>query len=191
MSKRNSMLFSDVPVSHGNFGILSATAAVALSVSAVAAPPVLHDSKSIGIAAPVERVWEIAGQFADLTWVPAVKSSSATDGNNPGSHRTLDFGSAVLTETLVSYDGPAHTYTYRIDDTAANLKVVPVRGLVAKISVVAAGDGMSVATWEGSFSRVDQSSNPASGLDDATAQKQIAGTFTAGLAGLKAKAEAR
>jgi hypothetical protein len=31
--------------------------------------------------------------------------------------------------------GPGRTYTYRIDDTAANLRVVPVRSLVAKISI--------------------------------------------------------
>ena len=161
-----------------------------LSTDALAAPPLLHEKRSINIAASVERVWAMAGSFADLTWVPAVKASSATNGNAPGSNRTLDFGEAVLTETLVTYDGLAHTYTYRIDDTAANLRVVPVRGLVAQISVVPAADGGSVATWESSFSRADQGSNPASGLDDATAQKQIAGTFTAGLAGLKAKAEA-
>jgi mxaD protein len=172
-------------------GVPEAAPLAAFSTNAPATPPLLHEKKSINIAASVERVWTVAGSFADLTWVPAVKASTATNGNTPGSNRTLDFGEAALTETLVAYDAPAHSYTYKIDETAANLRVVPVRGLVAQISVVPAADGGSVATWEGSFSRVDQGSKPASGLDDATAQKQIAGTFTASLAGLKAKAEAR
>ena len=175
--------------SHGIWADGSAPAA--FPPNAGAASPMLHEKKSINIVAPVERVWAVAGNFSDLTWVPAVKASTATNGNNPGSNRTLDFGEAVLTETLVSYDGAAHTYTYRIDDTAANLRVVLVRGLVAQISVVPATDGGSVASWQGSFSRVDQSGSPASGLDDGTAQSQISRTFTAGLAGLKAKAEAR
>jgi hypothetical protein len=74
--------------------------------------------------------------------------SAATNGKIPGSNRTLDFGGPVLTETLVAYNGPAHTYTYKIADTAANLRVVPVRGLIAQISAVPAADGGSVATWE-------------------------------------------
>jgi len=154
-------------------------------------PLLLHEKRSIDIAASVDRVWAVAGSFADLTWVPAVKASTATNGNVPGSNRILDFGGPQLTETLVAYDGAVHSYTYKVDDTAANLKVVPVRGLIAQISIAPTVEGGSVAIWEGSFSRVDQSSDPASGLDDATAQKQIAGTFAAGLAGLKAKAETK
>ena len=153
--------------------------------------PLLHEKQSINIAASVDRVWAVAGSYADLTWVPAVKKSTPTNGNIPGSNRTLDFGEAVLTQTLVVYNGPEHTYTYKIDDTANNLRVAPVRNLIAQISVSATADGTSLASWEGTFSRVDQSSKPASGLDDATAKKQISSTFAAGLVGLKARAEAR
>jgi len=150
----------------------------------------VHERQSINITASVDRVWEVAGSFADLTWAPAVKASNATNGNALGSNRTLDFGGgALLTETLVAYDGPGRTYTYRIDDTAANLRVVPVRDLVAQISIAAAADGGSVVSWECTFSRADQSNKPASGLDDAAAQKQIVGAVRAGLAGLKARAE--
>ena len=173
-------------------GSSEAATSAAAPTSAHEGPPLLqHERRSIDIAASVARVWAVAGSFADVTWVPAVKASTATNGNVPGSNRTLDFGGPVLTETLVAYDGAVHTYTYKIDDTAANLRVVPVRGLIAQISVSPMADGGSVATWEGTFSRVDQSSNPASGLDDATAKQLVSGTFAAGLAGLKAKAEAR
>jgi mxaD protein len=154
------------------------------------AATLLRERHSIKIAASVDRVWAVAGSFADMTWVPVVKRSAATNGDLPGSNRTLDFGGPVLTETLVAYNGPARAYSYAIDDTANNLSVVPVRDLIAQISVAPEADGGSVATWEGSFSRIDQSRNPASGQDDAAARKQVSGTFAAGLAGLKAKVEA-
>jgi len=156
------------------------------------APALLHEKQSIHIAAPVDKVWEVAGTFSDVTWVPAVKSSTATKGNTIGSIRTLDFGGGVtLTETLVSYDASRHRYTYRIINNAANQKTAPISDMQATISVMPADGGGSIATWNASFRRVDQSANPAPGMDDATALKQIAATLTMGLAGLKKKAESQ
>jgi hypothetical protein len=147
----------------------------------------LSEKQSIHIDAPVDTVWRVAGDYSDLTWVPAVKGSSATRGNEPGSHRTLDFGGVLFTETLIAYDSSRHSYTYAIDDTAANRTVAPLADLVATISVASDGKGGSIATWEATFRRVDASATPAPDKDDAAARKRMAATISSGLNGLKAK----
>ncbi len=35
-------------------------------------------TESVEIAAPPDKVWAIIGNFSDLTWHPAIKSSNAT-----------------------------------------------------------------------------------------------------------------
>ena len=152
--------------------------------------PLLSEKQSIHIDAPVLSVWKVAGDYSDLTWVPAVKSSRATRGNEPGSHRTLDFGGASMSETLLAYDAEGHSYTYAIDDTAANRALVPLADLVATISVTTDGKSGSIATWEATFRRLDASPTPAHGKDDVAAHKQMAGTISAGLNGLKSKVDA-
>jgi len=67
-------------------------AVVASTGIARAAAPVLHETKVMEIAAPPAKVWGVIEQFSDLTWVPPVKSSTATQGNAVGSVRTLDLG---------------------------------------------------------------------------------------------------
>jgi hypothetical protein len=165
--------------------------AVAIPAAAKSVPTPLHESQSVTINAPVDDVWAVTGQFADLTWVPAVKSSTATDGNKPGSHRTLDFGGAQMTETLQKYSAARHTYTYAIDNTDTNHKIAPVSDVVARISVAAGPSGTSVLTWSATFHRLDHGATPAAGADDAAAQKQISAVFGIGLAGAKAKVEAK
>jgi mxaD protein len=163
--------------------------AVTIPAAARSAPALLQESQSVTIDAPAGTVWGVTGRFADLTWVPAVKSSSATDGNTPGSHRTLDFGGAQMTETLRKYSASKRSYTYAIDNTETNHKLAPVTDVVARISVAAEPDGTSVLTWSATFHRLDHGASPAAGADDAAAQKQINAVFAMGLAGAKAKVE--
>ena len=154
-----------------------------------AAVPTLHETQTVEVAASPDKIWSIAGNFVDLTWVPAVKASSATNGNKPGSVRALDFGGPKLMEELVKYDAKKHTYTYKIINSEDNRKIVPVSNVVSSITVAPAGNGSKV-TWEASFTRVDPTATPAEGKDDATAQKTISGVFGLGLGALKKSAEA-
>jgi len=71
---------------------LAVIGVVASTGIARAAAPVLHETKTMEIAAPPDKVWGVIEQFSDLTWVPPVKSSTATQGNAVGSVRTLDLG---------------------------------------------------------------------------------------------------
>lgn len=166
---------------------LAAFATVGLSTARAAEQ--LHEAQSVEIAAPPAKVWGIIENFGDLTWVPPVKSSTATEGNTVGSVRTLDLGGPKLMEQLVSYDPAKHSYTYKITDDAANKKTLPVSHYRSVITVLpGSGDGSKV-TWTGTFERADTGASPATGMDDASAKKGVAGVYKVGLDNLKKKAE--
>ena len=149
----------------------------------------LHAKETVEIAAPPAKVWTIIHNFPDLTWVPPVKSSTATNGNKPGSVRTLDLGGPQLKEQLVRYNAANHSYTYRITADPANVKVLPVRDYLSTISVKPGANHGSTVVWQGSFNRADPSANPAPEGNDAAAEKAITGVYRAGLDNLKTKAE--
>lgn len=161
--------------------------AIASTGVAHAAAPVLHETKTVEIAAPPSKVWGMIEQFSDLTWVPPVKSSSATQGNAVGSVRTLDLGGPRLMEKLKAYDAKAMTYTYVITNDPANVKTLPVTDYTSTITVKPSAAG-SLVTWTGTFKRADQGDAPAAGMDDKTATGAIGGVYEAGLGGLKARA---
>jgi hypothetical protein len=157
----------------------------AMSVSLHAAPVKrLHVNKSIKIAAPPAKVWDIVKNFGDLTWLPAVKASNATDGNTPGSVRTLDLGGPKATEVLAKYNAKAMSYSYRIPPTPENAQVLPVTKYYSTLTVKPDGNGGSLVTWRGNFDRADPSANPPAGKDDAAAIKAISGLYDLGLGNL-------
>ena len=169
-------------------GVALATLAM-VSVSAVRAAEQLHETQSMDIAASPAKVWGIVENFGDLTWVPPVKSSTATEGNTVGSVRTLDLGGPKLIEKLISYDPAKRSYTYVITDDPANKKALPVSHYRSVITVApGSGDGSKV-TWTGNFERADTGASPAAGMDDASAKKAVAGVYKVGLDNLKKKAE--
>lgn len=152
--------------------------AVLLAASpALAAMPPLHVTQTVVIEAPAAKIWAIMGNFADLTWVPAVKHSSATQGNVVGSVRTLDLGGPKLTERLAAYDAAHWDYGYTILPTAANEAVLPVSDYSSTITLSAAGAGKTRVTWSGNFA-------PAPGKTAAAAVGAITGVYQAGLGNL-------
>ena len=169
-------------------GVALATLAT-VGLSAAHAAEQLQEAQSVEIAAPPAKVWGMIENFGDLTWVPPVKSSTATQGNTVGSVRTLDLGGPKLMEKLVSYDPAKRSYTYRITDDAANKKTLPVSDYRSVITVLPGSGSGSKVTWSGTFERADTASNPPAGMDDATAKKAVAGVYKVGLDNLKKKAE--
>ncbi len=164
--------------------VIGMTASVGI---ARAAAPVLHETKTMEVAAPPAKVWGVIEQFSDMTWVPPVKSSTATEGNTVGSVRTLDLGGPRLMEQLKSYDAKGMTYTYVITSDPANVKTLPVTDYSSTITVAPSVAG-SLVTWTGTFKRADQGDAPSASMDDKTAIGAIGGVYDAGLGGLKAKA---
>ncbi|NGZ85086.1 SRPBCC family protein [Duganella aceris] len=173
------------------FMALAATAATLLAAPSWAAPTQLQEQQSVEISASPDKVWGIIKNFNDLTWVAVVKASNATKGNTIGSIRTLEMGGPKLTEELVQYNASAHSYTYAIQNTAANQQVVPLSDVKATISVAPGKDGGSKVTWQAAFHRVDHSDTPAAGHDDAAAKQTMNGVIGGGLASLKQKAEVK
>lgn len=138
------------------------------------------------IAAPPAKVWAVIERFSDLTWVPPVKSSTATQGNTVGSIRTLDLGGPRLIEELKAYDARTMTYTYVITIDPANVKTLPVTDYTSTITVKPSATG-SLVTWAGMFKRADQGDTPAANMDDKTAIGGIGGVYAVGLDALNAK----
>lgn len=170
---------------------LMAFAATLLAVPSWAAPNLILEQQTVEISAAPGKVWDIIKNYSDLTWVPVVKGSKATKGNTVGSIRTLEMGGPKLTEELVQYNDAARSYTYAIQNTAANQQVVPLSDVKATISVAPGKAGGSKVTWQAAFHRVDHSDTPATGHDDAAAKQTMKGVIGGGLAGLKQKAEAK
>lgn len=166
---------------------LPTLAILALYGTAHAAAPVLHETRTMEIAAPPAKVWSIIQNFSDMSWVPPVKGTTATQGNTPGSIRTIDLGGPKLIEELKAYDAAGMSYSYVITPDPANMKTLPVTDYSSTITVKASDSG-SLVTWTGAFKRADQGDAPAATMDDKTATGAIGGVYDAGLGGIKAKA---
>lgn len=153
-------------------------------VGTAQAARVLHVTKSVVVAAPAAKIWGIVGQFGRLTWVPAVKSSSATKGNRPGSVRTLNLGGPMVTEQLKHYSAAGMHYSYIIQPTASNMKVLPVSHYYSTISVTKLGADKTRVTWTGHFERADTAAHPKPGMDNKAAVTAISGVYSSGLANI-------
>src|SRR6516165_7073091 len=81
-------------------------------------------SEFVEVDAPLDKVWSIVGNFADLSWVPGVKSTTAPDGNATGSQRQVDLGGPVLVEKLVTRQEKNHVLVYSILDNGTNQKIL-------------------------------------------------------------------
>ncbi len=160
-----------------------------LNLSVAWAADKLYETQSVEINASPDKVWGIVENFGDLTWVPPVKTSTATEGNTVGSVRTLDLGGPKLMEQLVSYTPAKHTYVYKITNSPANKKTLPVSNYISTITVAPCTGTTSKVTWSGTFERADTSASPATGMDDASAKTGVSGVYKTGLDGLKKKAE--
>ncbi|ACK49454.1 MxaD protein, putative [Methylocella silvestris BL2] len=147
--------------------------------------------ETIAIAASPNAVWAIVADFGAISsWHPLIAESQSTDGNKAGATRKLTLKKGgVLTEDLDEYDAPGMSYSYRVEDP--NLDALAVSFYSATLSVKPAADGGSTVEWFGRFYRGDTGNFPPEDLNDEAAQKSMSEFMKAGLAGLKAKAEAK
>lgn len=68
------------------------------------------------IAAPADKVWNLTGNFQDMSWHPAVVSTEGEGGNQPGATRTLiPSGGGEIFEKLGKYDADNQSLFYRIE----------------------------------------------------------------------------
>lgn len=104
------------------------------------------------IAAPIDKVWEVAGDFNGLAgWHPAISDSKLTTGASAaeiGAVRDLTLGDGShVVERLVSLDNDEHSYAYVFVDSP-----FPVRSYYSKLRLapITAGD-QTFAEWVGLF----------------------------------------
>jgi mxaD protein len=164
----------------------------ALSFTASAHGPTPQKvDESIEIAAPPAKVWELVKDFGAISsWSPAVTKSEGTGGNGTGASRSITLKSGgELQEGLDYYSEPEMTYLYRL--SKEKIDVLPVSSYTAELKVAPADGGGSKVSWVGRFYRADTGNEPAPDKNDAAAIKAMKAFIDEGLAGLKAKAEAK
>ena len=148
-------------------------------------------TQTVDIARTPDQVWAIIAPFDAISkWHPAIASSPADRGNEPGSKRTLTLrapGDPSFVEELVKYDAAARMYQYKIDKV--DPKVLPVNNYVAWMEVMPGPSGGATLEWRAAFYRGYMLNDPPPDQNDAASVRAITGVFRAGLDNIKAIAE--
>jgi mxaD protein len=170
--------------------------AVVLGVAAMVSSALAHGptpqkaEETIKINAPPDTVWAVLRDFGGFaSWNTAVKISQGEGGNAAGATRTITLkNEGQLVEGLDEVNEAERYIAYRL--SKEDIDVFPVSFYSATIGVKPDGDG-SVVTWSGRFYRADTSNFPPENHSDEAAVKAMTEFFKEGLAGLKAKLEAK
>lgn len=141
-------------------------------------------------ATPAE-VWEVIGNFQDMSWHPAVASSTGDGGNEPDvATRVLTLaaeGDPTITELLYKYNPDKMTYSYRIEEV--DIEVLPVTNYSSHLTVSEADNGNALIEWRGAFYRGFPNNDPPEHLNDEAAIAAVTGVYQAGLDALAARFE--
>lgn len=139
------------------------------------------------VAAEPAEVWAVIGDFQDMSWHPAVVSSTGQGGNDIDATRTLYLSDAGadgprIDEVLYKYDAGKMTYSYRISEVA--VEVLPVTNYSSHITVTPRAGGGSVVEWRGAFYRGYPNNDPPPELNDDAAVAAVTGIYDAGMKAL-------
>lgn len=168
---------------------LVAAALVALPGMALAHGPSRQKiALTTEVAAAPEEVWATIGNFQDMSWHPAVHSTTGEGDNNIDATRLLVLGQEggpTIAEMLYKYDAAKMTYSYRITDVA--VEVLPVTNYSSHLTVTPRDGGGSKIEWKGAFYRGYPNNDPPPELNDEAAIAAVTGVYQAGLDALVAK----
>ncbi len=143
---------------------------------------------AVDVNAPPADVWAVIGNFQDMSWHPAVFSTTGTGDNAIDATRVLTLekeGGPTISEQLYKYDAARMTYSYRI--TAVEVSVLPVTNYSSHLAVTPMASGGSHIEWRGAFYRGYPNNDPPENLNDAAAITAVAAVYKAGLDALEAK----
>ncbi len=147
-------------------------------------PKTLKVTKSVNVAAPVDKTWDTIKNFDSLNkWHPGFSADEIQKGvnNQVGAVRKLTVKDGPsFTEELLAFDDAKHTYKYRIIESP-----LPLRDYVSHITVIPGPNGGSHVTWVGTFKRKSTSDTPPEGENDEAALKLINSVYSGGLDNLK------
>ncbi|WP_298922090.1 SRPBCC family protein [uncultured Roseobacter sp.] len=140
------------------------------------------------VAADPAEVWEVVGNFQDMSWHPAVFSSTGENGNDIDATRVLTLGGAdgpTISEILYKYSPDNMSYSYRITDV--KVEVLPVTNYSSHLTVKPRDGGGAVIEWRGAFYRGYPNNDPPPELNDDAAIAAVTGVYQAGLDALVEK----
>jgi hypothetical protein len=105
-------------------------------------------SASVDIAAPVDSVWAMLGDFNGLPgWLEFIRSSRLSDGGRLRHLETID--GSVIVEELHEHSGPDMFYRYSIVEGPD-----PVADYMATLSASRSGVRNTTVTWASRFEPV-------------------------------------
>lgn len=137
---------------------------------------------STEVAAEPAEVWSVIGDFQDMSWHPAVFSSTGEGENDIDATRILTLGAEggpTISEQLYKYDAAKMTYSYRITDVL--VEVLPVTNYSSHLTVKPRDGGGSMVEWRGAFYRGYPNNDPPPELNDDAAIAAVSGVYQAGL----------
>lgn len=143
------------------------------------------------VAATPEKVWARVGDFQDMSWHPAVHSTTGKNGNEIDATRVLTLGAEdgpTISEVLYKYKEEKRSYSYRI--TAVEVEVLPVTNYSSHLTVKDGKDGGSLVEWKGAFYRGYPNNDPPENLNDEAAIAAVTSVYEAGLEALAAEFDA-
>ena len=151
-------------------------------------PTRLKVSESIVLDLPPAKVWQIVGDFQNMSWDPIIARTDGSGGNevDHAVRKVTVSGGASFGESLYKYDADAMTYSYHID--TIDVDRLPVQNVSATLDVVSLdGGARSKLIWRAAFYRYLKPGEPAPDLADALAAKAVSTYIRTGLDGFKAK----
>lgn len=140
------------------------------------------------VAAEPAEVWEAVGNFQDMSWHPAVHSTTGEGGNDIDATRVLTLGEdggPTISEILYKYSAEKMSYSYRITDVL--VEVLPVTNYSSHLTVKPRDGGGSIVEWRGAFYRGYPNNDPPPELNDEAAINAVSAVYQAGLDALAEK----
>ena len=143
---------------------------------------------TVEVAAAPAEVWAVIGNFQDMSWHPAVHSSTGEGANDIDATRVLTLGGEggpTISEILYKFSDEKMSYSYRITDVL--VEVLPVTNYSSHLTVKPVDGGGSLIEWRGAFYRGYPNNDPPAELSDEAAINAITGVYQAGLDALAAR----
>ncbi len=138
------------------------------------------------LAAEPAEVWAAIGNFQDMSWHPAVHSSTGENANDIDATRVLTLGAAdgpTISEVLYKFSDEKMSYSYRITEVA--VEVLPVTNYSSHLTVKPRDGGGALVEWRGAFYRGYPNNDPPEHLSDEAAVAAVTGVYQAGLDALQ------
>ncbi|AUH33262.1 SRPBCC family protein [Paracoccus tegillarcae] len=150
-------------------------------------PSRLKSEMSVILDATPDEVWQVIGQFDDMSWHPAVVSTEMVPEGAPADqpdestrvlHLNAESGDPTITEQLMAIDADKRMYKYMITDVA--VEILPVTNYSSTLQVNDQ-DGKAEVVWKAGYYRGFPNNDPPAGQDDEAATAAVIGIYQAGL----------